>query len=461
MTGQRPIGWFGIFRLGLVQAALGSIVVLTTSTLNRVMVVELQLMALLPGTLVALYYTIQLLRPRLGYGSDISGRRTPWIVGGMVVLALGGFAASAATAWMNTAFVPGLLLAIAAFILIGLGVGSAGTALLVLLAKRVDARRRPTAATIVWLMMIFGFIITTAVAGRLLDPFSPARLMAVSGGISLLALLITFVGVWGVEGRGTDSAEPDTTSDAPRPDQVIAAAATKTANAPFREALAEVWAEPVARQFTLFVFVSMLAYGAQDLVLEPFAGAVFGLTPGESTLLSSTQYQGILIGMLLVGGLGPRVGSLRSWMIGGCLASSVALLGLAAAGFIAPAFPLRPAVFALGVGLGVFAVAAIGSMMGLVDAGRERREGIRMGLFGASQAIAVGLGGIIATAGVDLVRWTTDSALLAYALVFLAEAATFAAAAILAARVGRIAEAQRQLDINKAGGGYAAGLGGG
>jgi MFS transporter, BCD family, chlorophyll transporter len=461
VTGQRPIGWLGIFRLGLVQAALGSIVVLTTSTLNRVMVVELQLVALLPGTLVALYYTIQLLRPRLGYGSDVSGRRTPWIIGGMVVLAIAGFTAATATAWMSTAFLPGLLLAIVAFILIGLGVGAAGTALLVLLAKRVDARHRPTAATVVWLMMIFGFIITTAVAGRLLDPFSPARLMAVSGGISLIALLITFVGVWGVEGRGADSVEADTTPDAPRPDEVIAAAATKTASAPFREALAEVWAEPVARQFTLFVFVSMLAYGAQDLVLEPFAGAIFGLTPGESTLLSSTQYQGILIGMLLVGGLGPRVGSLRSWMIGGCLASSVALLGLAAAGFLAPAFPLRLAVFALGVGLGVFAVAAIGSMMGLVDAGRERREGIRMGLFGAAQAIAVGLGGIVATAGVDIVRWATDSALLAYALVFLAEAATFTAAAILAARVGRIAEAQRRLDINKAGGGYAAGLGGG
>ena len=56
--------------------------------------------------------------------------------------------------------------------------------------------------------------------------------------------------------------------------------------APFKEALREVWAEPIARQFTLFVFVSMLGYGAQDLVLEPFAGAVFGFTPGESTTLS-------------------------------------------------------------------------------------------------------------------------------------------------------------------------------
>jgi MFS transporter, BCD family, chlorophyll transporter len=82
-----PLNWFGIVRLGLVQTALGAIVVLTTSTLNRVMVVELALPAMLPGALVALHYAVQILRPRMGYGSDVGNRRTPWIVGGMAILA--------------------------------------------------------------------------------------------------------------------------------------------------------------------------------------------------------------------------------------------------------------------------------------------------------------------------------------------------------------------------------------
>ena len=78
-------------RLGLVQTALGAIVVLTTSTLNRVMVVELALPAMLPGRARRrCTMRVQMLRPRLGYGSDVGGRRTPWIVGGMAVLALGG-----------------------------------------------------------------------------------------------------------------------------------------------------------------------------------------------------------------------------------------------------------------------------------------------------------------------------------------------------------------------------------
>ena len=83
------MGWASIARLGLVQTALGAIVVLMTSTINRVMVVELMLPALVPGLLVATHYAVQIMRPAWGYGSDIGGRRTPWIVGGMAALALG------------------------------------------------------------------------------------------------------------------------------------------------------------------------------------------------------------------------------------------------------------------------------------------------------------------------------------------------------------------------------------
>ena len=43
------LSWFSIIRLGLVQMALGSIIVLTTSTLNRLMIVEGALPAVIPG----------------------------------------------------------------------------------------------------------------------------------------------------------------------------------------------------------------------------------------------------------------------------------------------------------------------------------------------------------------------------------------------------------------------------
>ena len=130
-AGKSTIGWSGIVRIGLVQTALGAIVVLTTSTLNRIMVVELALPAMLPGMLVAMHYFVQLSRPRFGFGSDTGQRRTPWIIGGIAALGCGGVLASVATAWMAADAIAGTALAVAAFLLIGAGVGASGTCLLV------------------------------------------------------------------------------------------------------------------------------------------------------------------------------------------------------------------------------------------------------------------------------------------------------------------------------------------
>jgi BCD family chlorophyll transporter-like MFS transporter len=422
---QAPIGWFGIIRLGLVQAALGAIVVMATSTINRVMVVELALPAVVPGALVALQYLIQVVRPRLGFGSDQGGRRAPWIVGGMAVLALGGILAATATALMETDRLAGLALAVFAFMMIGVGVGAAGTSLLVLLAKRVAPKRRAASASIVWVMMIAGFAVTAGTAGHFLDPFSMGRLVRVTAAVSAIAFLISLVAVWRVEGRQVSTGVTSR------------AAAAKSS---FTETLMDVWREPKARRFAIFVFVSMLGYSAQELILEPFAGAVFSLTPGDTAKLTGMQHAGALVGMILVALtgsaiVGGRFGSIKAWTIGGCVGSAVGLLALGVAGFVGPAWPLLPTVFLLGGANGAFAVSAIGSMMGLAGEGRESREGVRMGLWGAAQAVAFAIGGIVATTASDLARTLLGAPEFAYAAVFVGEAALFLWAARLATGV--------------------------
>jgi MFS transporter, BCD family, chlorophyll transporter len=435
----KGLSLLGVARLGLVQAMLGAVVVLTTSTLNRVMVVELALPALLPGLLVALHYAVQITRPRMGFGSDQGARRTPWILGGLVVLATGGFLGAVATAWMASNTLAGTALAAFAFVLVGLGVSAAGTSLLTLLATRVDAPRRAGAAALVWVMMIVGFAVTAGTAGKFLDPYSPERLMAVSGTVSLIAVVVAALALWGLEGAATSLASPATPAKAP-------AKPTR-----FLDALAQVWQEPDARRFTIFVFVSMLAYSAQDLILEPFAGVMFGFTPGETTQLSGVQHGGTLAGMLLAALAGRRVlgvgfGSLRVWTVWGCFASCLALAGLAFAGFGGPAvteyWPLRANVFLMGVANGAFSIAAIGSMMALssgpgstAPAGHAPREGTRMGLWGAAQAIGFAGGGVIGTGASDLARWLLGSPGPAYASVFAAEALLFIFSALLAWRI--------------------------
>lgn len=420
------LGWLGIVRLGLVQTSLGAIVVLTTSTLNRVMVVELGLLAALPGVLVALHYLVQITRPRFGHGSDVGGRRTPWIIGGITVLGLGGVLASLATMIMATHTAAGIALAVLAFCLIGGGVGAAGTSLLVLLAALTAPNRRAPAATITWLMMITGFAVTAGIAGALLDPFSMQRLLVVTAAVAGIALTVTLLAVWGIEPRSGVAATDDDRETAP------------AERGAFMAAVREVMAERHTRRFGLFVFISMLAYSAQDLVLEPFAGAVFGYAPGDSTQLGGLQHGGVLVGMIAVAIIGARVpAALRQCMIGGCLVSAVLLASLALAGQVGPGWPLPANVFALGVANGVFAVAAIGSMMHLVSEGSQGRDGVRMGVWGAAQAIAFGLGGILGTLAIDIVRYATGEVAIAYSLVFAAQATLFVSAAILAARISR------------------------
>ncbi len=335
----------------------------------------------------------------------------------MAVLGLGGVIAAAATALMAGSPAAGIAVAVAGFVLIGLGVGAAGTNVLILLSEGVDDKRRAPAATIVWVMMIAGFIVTAGVAGAMLDPFSPARLIAVAAGISAAAVLVAAVAVTGLEG--------------PRR---VRLARSETPATGFPAMLRAVWRDRSARRFTVFIFASMLAYSAQDLILEPFAGLLYGLTPGQTTALGGVQNGGVLLGMMAAGAIGWLTGGdsriARTLMLVGCLASAAALAGLALAD---PArLAITPLVGALGFGNGVFAVSAIGAMMALAGTGPAETRGTRMGVWGAAQALAFGLGGLVGTLGADVAGHFVAEPATAYRAVFALEAVAFVASAILA-----------------------------
>jgi len=416
-------GWLSIVRLGLVQAAIGAIVVMTTSTLNRIMVVELALPASLPGLLVAIHYFVQVIRPRMGFESDIGVKRTPWIIGGVALLALGGFGAAIATTLMGIHLILGIAAAIVAFFLIGIGVSMSGTSLLALLAKGVSDERRAAAATTVWLMMIFGFALTSGIAGKFLDPYSPEKVILISGIISSIACLIAVLALYKLEGQELENKK-----------------VSNTQKLSFKKALADILSDSDTRKFTIFIFLSMFAFSAQDLILEPFAGIVFKYSLGETTSLSGIQHSGVLSGMLLVAVCGSSrlrryFGSLRSWMIYGCLASAVAMFGLVIAGVLEGAWPLKLNVFVLGLANGAFSIAAIASMMRLAVVGGGGKEGVRIGLWGGAQAIAFGMGGLLGAGASDLARAIFTNPAFAYSSVFFIEAILFVASAYMASLV--------------------------
>ncbi len=405
-------GWGTIARLCLVNAAIGGMAALPVNLFNRLMTVELALPALLPGLLVALHYAVQVSRPVWGHRSDIGGARAPFIVGGMILLGAGVFLAAVAVGVAGSSTVMALLLWTLAYIAIGLGVGAAGTSFLALLASIAPKDREGAAATLAWLMLIIGAIAASIGVGTALEPYSPDRLTIVVGAAVVIAILVATIGCVGVERK----TRLDT---APTPERQS-----------LRDALAVTWSDPRARAFTGFVFLSILAFYLSELVFEPFAGHVHGLTPEDSTKLSGGKDGAALLGMLLAGGFATfGFGSLRGWAIAGCILSAGGLLALGAQ------MPVIPASVLLGFGNGVFVVGAIGSMMRLA-AEHRAATGTRMGVFGAAQAIAAGLAGLVATGTLDILRSFLDDGP-AYGTVFAIEAALFLLAALVAIRILR------------------------
>ena len=412
------LSWLSIVRLGLVQMCLGAVVVLMTSTLNRLMVVELSLAATLPGALVAIHYLVQISRPKWGFLSDIQGNRTKWIILGMIILAVGANLAALCIPLYSFNATAATILSFFAYTIIGLGVGASGTSLLALLATHTIQHRRAAAATITWLMMIFGIAVTATVVGKLLDPYSVERLIKIVFGLTVVTVAITFISTLNIE-RGLASINKNINK-----------------SQSFLTGLKVIWANSQTKRFSVFVFLSMTAYFMQELILEPYAGIVFSFTPGQSTSLSGMQNGGVFLGMLAVGiaCTGFKFGALKNWVWAGCMGSCISLVFIALAGQSPEIVPLAPLVFGLGILTGMFAVAAIGSMMSLASQNNDRREGTRMGLWGAAQAIAAGFGGLLGTILVDLLRLANFSHADAYGTVFIFEAALFALAASIATR---------------------------
>jgi BCD family chlorophyll transporter-like MFS transporter len=265
-------------------------------------------------------------------------------------------------------------------------------------------------------MMIFGIAMTAGLVGQLIAPYSHERLTTVVLGLTAITICVTFLATWRIE-NGLVSIQK----------------AQEPSTALMNE-LRDVWTHNETRKFTIFVFLSMTAYFMQELILEPYAGLVFGYTPSQTTSLSGLQNAGVFCGMLSVGILasGLKIGTMRAWVQLGCVGSAFMLTAIMALGQIPLTIPLEFAVVGLGVFNGMFAVAAIGSMMTLAGNGKKEREGTRMGLWGAAQAIAAGFGGLIGTVLADVMRLSGLGTANSYGAVFTFEAALFVWAALIA-----------------------------
>lgn len=376
-----PLGQ--LLRLSLFQVAVGMATVLLLGTLNRVMIVELSVPAMVVATMIALPVLSAPLRAQLGFRSDshrsaIGWKRIPflwfgslWQMGGLAVMP----AAILVLAGHRVHDLPfaGEVLAAAAFVMAGIGLHMTQTAGLALACDRAGAAARPRVVALLHVMFLAGMAASSLIFGWLLRDFSELRLVQVVQGAAVATMVLNLVALWRQE-RVRPMAKAE--REAPRP--------------PFRAAWADYLAGGRAGRLLAVVFLGGLAFNMQDVLLEPYGGEVLGLSVAATTLLTALWAVGALAGFALAArALGAGRDPFR-------IAGRGLLVGLAAFPAVIAAAPLQsaPLFFAgaalIGLGGGLFAVATLTAAMAMAAGGRAG-SGLALGAWGAAQATAAGL----------------------------------------------------------------------
>ena len=217
-----PLG--KLLRLSLFQVSVGMASVMLLGTLNRVMIVELSVPAMIVAFMIALPVLIAPFRALLGFRSDtyksaIGWKRVPylwfgslWQMGGLAVMPFALIALSGVQqvgpSWA------GEVLAALAFLMTGLGLHMTQTAGLALASDLADDETRPRVVALLYVMFLIGMAASALIIGWLLVDFSPLRLIRVVQGAALAGILLNLIALWQQE-RPRPMSQAERT--APRP----------------------------------------------------------------------------------------------------------------------------------------------------------------------------------------------------------------------------------------------------
>ncbi len=410
-------------KLGTFHIGSSFIDLLTSGVLNRVLISDLGLWATPVALLSALRYLLAPLSIWAGYRSDtrpIFGMHLlPYIWLGRLPMLLSLPLLPLVTVLLagDPRSPGGWLLAVAAFLIYGVGTLLSGSTYLALVRDSAPPARRGQALSIVQIFLVVSFPVAGIVYGRLMPVYDPATFWQITlTGMGIAAACIFFA-LFGAE----------------RPGQRIVADAPQD-QLPFRALLREMWADRRTRTFFLFLALGAVSAFAQDAVLEPFGADVFGLSNGETTRFNAYWGSGVLVSLIATVVLTRRRQAHQMsgvTMLGLVLtALPLAMLGGVAFGAAHPL--LVPVLFLFGLGFGIYTVGAVSLLMAMTA---DRRAGAYLGLWTVAQLVFRGVGVFLGGAVRDVVLQLTGSAQAAYGAVFALEAVGLLACVWLVMRV--------------------------
>ena len=372
-----------LLRLSLFQISVGMASVMLLGTLNRVMIVELGVGAMIVACMIALPVLIAPFRALLGFRSDnyrsaIGWKRIPylwfgslWQFGGLAImpfalLVLSG-AQTVGPSWA------GEVLAAIAFLMTGLGLHMTQTAGLALAADRATEDTRSRVVALLYVMFLVGMGISAVIIGWLLRDFSNLQLIRVIQGAALAGLVLNMIALWKQE-----KVSP------------MSKAERETPLPLFRDAWSDFIKGGQSGRLLAVVFIGTMAFNMQDVLLEPYGGQVLGLSVSSTTLLTAMWAMGALLGFAFAA----HLLSLNKDPYR--MAGKGLLVGLVAFPVVIFSAPMESTLlFFTGTGLigfggGLFAISTLTSAM-VVPAEGLAGRGLALGAWGAAQATAAGL----------------------------------------------------------------------
>ena len=372
-----------LLRLSLFQVSVGMALVLLTGTLNRVMIVELDVPAWLVGLMVSIPVLIAPFRALIGFKSDthksvLGWRRVPYIWFG-TMMQFGGFAILPFALLVLTgdghgSAVWGEVGAALAFLLIGAGINTTQTAGLALANDLASEETRPRVVALLYVMLLLGMVVSALVFGSLLHDFTAKQLIQIIQGVAVITVVLNVIAMWKQEARNPKL----TAKDAPR--------------ISFSQAWAQFSAAGRAKRLLVGVGLGSAAFSMQDILLEPFGGQVFGLNVGQTTWLTATLALGTLAGFAISARRLSRGGDPYRLASLGILAGIMAFAAVIFSPVLDMVSLFQTGAFFIGLGGGLFSVGMLTAAMDIASSGAGTMSGFALGAWGGVQATAAGIG---------------------------------------------------------------------
>lgn len=395
------MNWRKVMQLSLIHVGVSITVVPVTSTLNRIMIADMQMPALLVSTLVAVPYLLSPLQVTIGNWADSrpiwNRHRVPWILVGGWMAALGSYLTSHAAFALQADFGTGIWLAVGAFALWGIGVNAASVSYLSLVAELGNEQWRSRAVSIMWTAMILSTIIISLMLGQILEVYTPATLFMAFGVVALIAACFVTLGSVGLEPPANEREQP----------------AHNTADNPLL-AYRLLAHNPVAQRFFAYLLLVLISIHAQDVLLEPFGAEALAMSVSTTSRLTSIWGAGVFITLIGSLPLIRRWGKKRCANLGAAVAA-VAFTLIAATGLAGVPSLFLASIFLLGLGGGMMTVSNLSFML---DMTVPQAAGLYIGAWGVANFAGQAVGNVASGLIRDLVQAVTGSGILGYVVVF-------------------------------------------